>query len=93
MSTPTNPTPHQVTQARHPWRATLRTTIAFLIGLLAIWSVIVELAGVDPSNKLIAPTIAVAAAVTRILASPIVEQFLRRFAFTSWLAAAPPTSD
>lgn len=89
MSTPTNPTPRQVTQARHPWRATLRTIVAFLIGLAAIWGAVIELAGVDPSAPLIAPTIAVAGAVTRILADPRVERLLRRFRLTSWLAAAP----
>ena len=92
MSTPTNPTPNQVTQARHPWRATVRTAFAFIIGLAAIWSVVIELAGVDPTNKLIAPTIAASAAVTRILADPRVEALLRRFKLTSWLAAAPPAA-
>lgn len=89
MSTPTNPTPGQVTQARHPWRATVRSVVAFLIGLAAIWGAVVQLAGVDPSAPLIAPTIAAAGAVTRILADPRVEALLRRFKATSWLAAAP----
>lgn len=90
MPTPTHPSPVQITQARHPWRSTTRTVVAFLIGLAAIWGGVVDVAGINPSGKLIAPTILVAGSVTRVLADPRVEALLRRFKVTSWLAAAPP---
>lgn len=91
MSTPTNPTPRQVTQARHPWRATIRTIFAAGVSLAAIWALIVEAAGVDATAPLVAATLAVAGAVTRILAIPGVESWLRRF--FPWLAAAPEPSE
>lgn len=93
MSTPTNPKPSQVTQARHPWRATVRTLVAFLIGLAAIWGLVIETAGVDPTLPVISSSVAIATAVTRILALPQVEALLRRTGLTSWLAAAPPTNE
>jgi len=92
MSTPRTPSPVQITQARHPRRATLRSSVQFMIGLAAIWGSVVELAGLDPTLPVIAPSIAAAAAVTRVMASPVVEAFLRRHKLTSWLAAAPPSN-
>lgn len=88
MSTPANPTPRQVTQAQHPWRATFRSIVAFLIGLAAIWGLVIEAAGVDPTFGPIALSLAVAGGVTRVLALPGVEELLRRTPFLSWLAAA-----
>lgn len=87
MSTPTNPTPRQVTQARHPWRAVTRTVFAGAVSLAAIWGLIIEAANVDSTAPVVAATLAVAGAITRILAVPGVEQWLRRF--FPWLAAAP----
>jgi hypothetical protein len=78
---------------RHPWRATLRTALAVLVGVAALVPVIVQASGLDP-DKLpwLAALVAAAAAVTRILAVPAVEEFLRRFA--PWLAAeAKPPAD
>lgn len=80
--------PEQVTQARHPVRATVRTVVAFGIGLAAVWGVIVETAGVDPSLPVVSASVAVAGAVTRVLALPGVESLLRRTPGLSWLAAA-----
>lgn len=91
MSTPTNPKPSQVTQARHPWRATVRTIFAAAVSLAAIWGLIVEAAGVDAKAPVVAATLAVAGGVTRILAIPGVEQWLRRF--FPWLAAAPSSGE
>lgn len=87
MSTPSNPKPSQVTQARHPWRATIRTVFAGVVSLAAIWGLIVQAAGIDSAGTVVAATLAVAGAVTRILAIPGVEAWLRRF--FPWLAAAP----
>lgn len=91
MSTPTNPTPRQVTQARHPWRAVIRTVFAAGVSLAAIWGLIIQAAGVNSAGPIVAATLAVAGAITRILAIPGVEAWLRRF--FPWLAAAPKLSE
>lgn len=88
MSSPANPTPRQVTQAQHPWRALVRTVVAFAIGLAAIWGLVIEAAGVDPTLAPIALSLAVAGGVTRVLALPGVEALLRRTWGLGWLAAA-----
>lgn len=76
------------TQVRRPWRATLRTTFAALIALAALAPVLVEAAGLDPSSlPWLAGALAVAAAITRIMALPGVETFLRTY--LPFLAAAP----
>lgn len=96
MSTPTNPAPSQVTQARHPWRATARTVVAVLVPLAAMAPVIYETATHDnpeAATGAAAVTLAAAGAITRLLALPGVEEILRRYKATSWLAAAPPTAD
>ena len=68
------------TQVRRPWRATARTAFAALVALCALFPVLVETAGLDPASfPWLAVPIAVAAAVTRIMALPGVEEFLRRF--------------
>jgi len=91
MSTPTNPKPSQVTQARHPWRATVRTLFAGVVSLAAIWGLIVEAAGVDSTGAVVGATLTVAGAITRVLAIPQVEAWLRRF--FPWLAAAPKPAE
>lgn len=75
------------TQTRHPWRATARTVFAFVVALAAIWALIIEAAGVDSTNAVVAATLAVAGAITRIMAIPQVEEFLKHF--MPWLAAEP----
>jgi len=76
----------QPTQTRHPWRATLRTAVAVAIGLLPL---LPEILGDLHLGTTVtgAQTLAIAAGVTRLLARPDVELFLRRFA--PWLAAQP----
>ena len=74
------------TQVRRPWRATLRTAFAALVALAAMAPVLVDAAGLDPSRlPWLAGVLAVCAAVTRVLALPGVEAWLRRF--IPWLAA------
>lgn len=95
MSTPTHPTPRQVTQARHPVRAVLRTTVALIVGLAPMAPLIYEAAtnhSPEGATGAAAGTLAIAGAVTRVLALPGVEALLRRHKATSWLAAAPPAS-
>jgi hypothetical protein len=74
------------TQTRHPWRATTRTTAAAIIGLLPILPSIINAFGVS-SVPWVAGTLAGIAAVTRVLAMPAVEVWMK--AYAPWLAAAP----
>lgn len=76
------------TQVERPWRATVRTAFAILVALATLAPVLYAGATLtDPSQAtgLAAQVLAVAAAVTRILALPGVESFLQRF--VPWLAA------
>lgn len=78
------------TQSRHPWRATLRTALAVVASLAAAAPVIVSAITNDNPEALGAigaVVLSVAAAVTRVLALPAVNDFLERF--LPWLAAAP----
>lgn len=91
MSTPANPTPRQVTQAQHPWRATARTAVSAGIGVAALAPVIYEAAtqsSPEAATGAAAGVLAICGAVTRVLALPQVEGFLRRTPGLRWLAAA-----
>ena len=78
------------TQTEHPWRATARTAFAFIVAVAAVWGAIVEAAGVDETAPVDASTLAVASAITRIMALPGVEAIFQRF--LPFLAATPPTA-
>ncbi len=80
MSTPS-------TQVRYPWRATLRTIFQFLTALAAAWALIVEALNLNPGIPWVAGSLALAAAITRVMALPVVEDLLQRF--LPWLAASP----
>lgn len=82
----TEPTP---TQTRHPWRATLRTTVAALVGLAAILPAIEGTVHLSQLWPWFAGVLAVAATMTRILAIPAVEAWIRENKLTGWLSAAP----
>lgn len=75
------------TQVRQPWRATLRTVFAVLVAVAAMLPLLVETSGLDETLPPVAGALAIAGAVTRVLALPQVEDFLERFA--PWLAAKP----
>lgn len=96
MSTPAHPAPSQITQAKHPWRSTTRTAVAVVIGFAplapALYSAATDHAP-EAATGLAATSLAICAGVTRLLAVPAVEQTLRRFKVTSWLAAAPKPID
>lgn len=64
------------TQEQYPWRAVLRTVLALVIGLAGSWAVIVEAAGVDPSWQWVTSSLAVAAAITRLMAVPLINGWL-----------------
>ena len=82
MTEPTQPP----TQTQHPWRATVRTVVAAVLALLPVLPGIVSYLGLG-SVPVVAAVLAVAAAVTRVLAMPAVDTWLRQF--VPWLAAQP----
>lgn len=75
------------TQQEHPWRTTARTVFQGLIALSASWAIVVEAMNLDPGLAWVSASLAVAAAITRVMAIPQVEQFFERF--FPWLAADP----
>jgi hypothetical protein len=74
------------TQTVYPWRATVRTVVAALVALASLLPVIATVGdlGAVPG---VTQVVAVAGVVTRILAIPGVDAWLRRF--VPWLAAQP----
>jgi len=79
------------TQLRRPWRSTARTIFQATVSLAAMWAVIVQAAGL-PDWAWVGTSIAVAGGITRVMAIPAVETWLRRF--LPFLAAAPsPTKE
>ncbi len=89
--TPTPPV--TTTQSRHPWAAVRRTLLA-LLGFAAVMApaapAIVKAAGVG-AVPWVAGALAVAAAITRVLAVPAVEVWMRQHVPT--FAAAPVKRD
>ncbi len=79
----TQPAP---TQSRHPWRATLRTVFAVVVALATLLPYVLADSSLEAAPG-VAQVLAVAAAITRVLALPVVETFLRDYA--PWLAAEP----
>lgn len=74
-------------QVRRPWRATVRTVFQALVGLATMLPLLVNATGLDQTAPLIAGALTVSAALTRVMALPAVETWLRRF--VPWLAADP----
>lgn len=77
------------TQLRRPWRSTARTVFQLVIALATLLPFVA--AGVyddvDQAPVVVGQILTVAATITRVMALPRVEAFLRRWA--PWLAAAP----
>lgn len=80
----------QPTQTRHPWRATVRTTVALVVSAATVLPYVVAGLHVDAPavSAILGQAVAVAAGITRVLALPQVELFLRQWA--PWLSAEPP---
>lgn len=74
------------TQVRRPWRSTARTVFQALVALALMWPLVVDALGL-PDWAWVGASLAVAAGITRVMALPSSEAFLRRF--VPWLAAAP----
>ena len=75
------------TQVKRPWRATVRTVFQFILALATLLPFLVTgvYSGSDAAPAVVGQVLAVAAAVTRVMALPQVEAFLQRF--FPWLAA------
>lgn len=82
-------TEKDATQIQHPWRATLRTWFAAIIAFAAMYPAIIAAAGL-PDTAWVAVSVAVAGAITRIMALPAVNKFIGRF--LPWLAPDSPAS-
>lgn len=74
----------QPTQVKHPWHATARSTFQFFMGMLVLLPVIINELGFGSTVPWVVSAIAVAAAVTRVMSSPGVVEFLKRW--TPWLS-------
>lgn len=74
------------TQARHPWRATVRTIFAAAIGIAPLLPVIAGTAGLA-AIPWVAGVLALAGTITRVLAVPGVDIWLRKY--FSVLSAKP----
>lgn len=79
------------TQVKHPWRATLRTVLAVVVGLAGSWAVVIEALGVGGGTRFAVVSLAVAGAITRLMAVPAVDAILARIGLSA--APAPVTAD
>lgn len=70
------PIEEQATQVQRPWRATFRTVLAALWGLIPIWPAIVTTSGLPSTLPWVATSIAVTAAITRVASMPAFEAWL-----------------
>lgn len=78
----------QPTQVRRPWKATARTVFAAVVALAAMLPLLVQASGLDETLGPVGGALAIAGAITRVMALPSVDDFLARF--LPWLAADPP---
>jgi hypothetical protein len=79
----------ETTQVRNPWKAALRTAFAVIPALALLVQPVLEAVADGDADQLggwAVGAVAVATAITRALAVPGVEQFLRDH--IPWLAAA-----
>lgn len=82
------------TQTRYPWRATIRTMFASLVGLLVMAEPIYEAITRQEAGQATgwaAGALAVSGAVTRLLALPEVDGWLHRW--LPWLATGEQTDE
>lgn len=80
----------QPTQARHPWRATVRTIAAAVVALLPVLPEIAGQLGVA-TYPVVASILVVVGGVTRVLAMPSVNTWLHTY--SPWLAADPKPAE
>lgn len=70
--------PTTPTQTAHPWRATARTVFAAIVGALLILPVVVSALGLGGVPWL-ASAVALAGAITRVLAIPAVNAWITEY--------------
>ena len=70
---------HRSTQTTFPWRTTLRTLFQGFLGLCAMWFLVIEAIGVDPTSPWIATSLVFTAAVTRVMAIPAVDAWISTY--------------
>ena len=75
------------TQSRYPWRAVARTIFAVIPAFAVLWPSIVAASGASETLPGVALSLAVAGAITRVLAVPGVNDFLEKY--LPFLAATP----
>lgn len=78
------------TQVARPWRATFRTVFQGIVAFAAVVPLIMTAAGI-PAVGWAAIIVAVAGAITRVMALPAVEEFLENY--LPFLAAKPKTDN
>lgn len=71
-------------QEAYPLHSMARTVFQALVGLAAAWGLIVEAAHIDSAIPWVATSLAITAAITRVMTLPAVNQWLARF--VPWLA-------
>lgn len=76
----------QPTQSQYPWRAVARTVFAAIVALASLAPAIISGANLD-GWVYAGQVLAVAGAITRVMAIPGVNDWLTRF--VPWLAAEP----
>lgn len=77
------------TQVAHPWRSTVRSLFQAVVGFASMWAVIVEAIGLDSTLPWVAASLTVTGALTRVMALPVVEEWLARW--VPWLATGVHT--
>ncbi|MDV6276366.1 hypothetical protein R3Q06_22975 [Rhodococcus erythropolis] len=80
--------PEDATQSLYPWRAVVRTVFALVVGFAPLLPVIVSASGISAAAPGVGVALAISAGVTRVLALPQVDAFLKHWA--PWLATQPP---
>jgi uncharacterized membrane protein YagU involved in acid resistance len=75
------------TQTRHPWRATARTVFAFLVSHAVVLPVVAAQESSVSNLPYASSLVAIAGVVTRVLAIPAVDTFLRTY--LPFLSAQP----
>lgn len=90
--TPDQP-PAPPTQVRRPWRSTIRTVVQLVVAVATVAPLVAAgvYVDVDQAPAIVGQVLAAAAVVTRVMALPAVEAFLRRW--VPWIAADPPPKE
>lgn len=78
------------TQQLYPWRATVRTIVQFIVTLAAAAPILYSAVMQQDAGLAVggfSTALGVAAAITRLMASPATDEILKKFA--PWLASEP----